>query len=200
MGFFDRKKASPAATAAAEMRISFEGETPAITAQFKSTYEGAVHGLEVLAASKSNRRELVGLLFVVAFSAMALPTLFSYTIWSGIVALLVIGYLIFTQLAGPGIARKDLAKKMAESAKESTLNIFPAGCQIIEEDQVHNIAFRVVEIYESPSSYVFVIGGSQMIVFDKTIFGDNNPLVREIFVVNTGSRYSRVDEKGKAIK
>ena len=40
-----------------------------------------------------------------------------------------------------------------------------------------------------------------MMVFNKEIFGENNPLVREIFIANMGQgrRYFLVDENGKII-
>ena len=202
MGLFGLKKKTQKPNPADELKISFKGEEPAITAQFKPTYEDVLHALEVVDANGDKRRIYIGVALVLGVGCLALPALFRYAVWVGIVGSLVLAYLVFTQMGGPIVTRKATAKKSAEDAIESTLNIFPAGYQIIEKDKKFNVAFRVVSCYESKKAYIMLVGGMRLMVFNKEIFGEKNPLVKEIFIMNLGlgKRYFIVDDKGRIIR
>lgn len=202
MALFGRRKKAGRPNPADELKISFKEEQPIVTAQFKPTYDDVLHALEVIDANGDKKRAYIGAALVLVAGCLALPALFRYAVWVGIVGILVIAYLIFTQVGGPVFTRRATAKKTADNAIECSLSIFPAGYQIIEKDKKYNIAFRAVSCYESSRAYIILVGGVRLMVFNKEIFGDKNPLVKEIFTINLGpgKRYFTVDGKGRIYK
>lgn len=184
------------------VKISFEGETPAFTADYKVTYEDTLHGLEVVAANEDKKRIWGGLAILIVCSILAVPKLYQFNKVFCLIFLFFAAYLVLGQIFGPPINRRRTAKDIAEQKKECRLHLYPGGYQVIEKRQRYNVPFRVVTCYESQKAYIFVLGVDHMMVFNKEIFGDKNPLVREIFIANMGQgrRYFEVDENGKIVE
>jgi len=97
--------------------------------------------------------------------------------------------------------RSQHADGRRDKKQQCRFHLFPGGYQLIENRTKYNVPFRVVTCYESEKAYIFVLINNNMMVFNKEIFGENNPLVREIFIANMGQgrRYFLVDENGKVI-
>lgn len=200
MSLFGRKRKQKT-NDAEEYKISFEGETPAFTADFQVTYDDTLHGLEVLAANEDKKRIYGGLAILVVCSALAVPRLYEFNKVFCFIFIFFALYLVAGQIFGPPITRRRTAKDIADKKKVCRLHLYPGGYQVIEDRKLYNVPFRVVTCYESGRAYIFKMGPDHMMVFNKEIFGDKNPLVREIFIANMGQgrRFFTVDENGKII-
>jgi|GEM_PF-6990423 len=201
MGFFGRKKEQQN-TAADELKISFEGQTPAVSADFGVDYNDILRGLEVIDANEDKTRIWGGLAVLTVCAVIAIPRIFGFSKIFGVIFVLLLLYIIGAQVLGPAINRKNTAQKTVKENKAGTVHLFPGGYQVVIHGVPYNVPFRVVTCYETDTCYVFVLGKVQMMVFNKSIFGEKNPLVKEILVANMGlgRRYFKVDEKGKVIK
>lgn len=183
-----------------QIKVSFEGETPAISAEFEISYEDAMHGLKVIDANQDKKRIYGGLAILIVCGAFALPNVFAKGTALGVLFILGALALIIGTLAGPVFARRKTAAEMAALGK-GTLNLFPGGYQVIQQRNEYNVPFRVVECYESDIAYIFVMGSAHMMVFNKKYFGEKNVLVREVLIANMGAgrRFFAVDQKGKVV-
>ena len=183
-----------------QIKVSFEGETPAVSTEFEISYEDAMHGLKVIAANQNKKRIYGGTAILLVCGGFAMPDLFAknpLVAWLYIIGAIV---LVAGALLGPVFARRKTAEEMSKLGK-GTLNLFPGGYQVIQQRVEFNVPFRVVECYESEIAYIFVMGRDHMMVFNKQHFGDLNVLVREVLIANMGAgrRYFKVDQKGKVI-
>ncbi len=200
MGLFSRRNKQKTSHLD-EIKISFEGETPAFTADYKVTYDDILHGMEVVAANEDKKRVYGGLAILIVCSILAVPRLYDFNKVFCFIFIFFALYLVVGQIFGPPISRRRTAKDVADQQKECRLHLYPGGYQVIEKRTLYNVPFRVVTCYESEKAYIFKLINNNMMVFNKEIFGENNPLVREIFIANMGQgrRYFLVDENGKII-
>ena len=200
MGLFSRRNKQKTSHLD-EIKISFEGETPAFTADYKVTYDDILHGMEVVAANEDKKRIYGGLAILIVCSILAVPRLYDFNKVFCFIFIFFALYLVAGQIFGPPISRRRTAKDVAAQQKECRLHLYPGGYQVIEKRTLYNVPFRVVTCYESERAYIFMLIINNMMVFNKEIFGENNPLVREIFIANMGQgrRYFLVDENGKII-
>ena len=184
-----------------QIKVSFEGETPAISAEFEVSYEDAMHGLKVISANQDKKRIYGGTAILLVCGAFALPNVYAKS--PMLAVLYVIGAIVLVAgaLLGPKLAQRKTADEMSKMGK-GTLNLFPGGYQVVQQRVEYNVPFRVVDCYESERAYIFVMGRDHMMVFNKKYFGDLNVLVREVLIANMGAgrRYFKVDQKGKVIE
>lgn len=199
MGLFKRSY-SQKTNALDQIKVSFEGEKPAISAEFEVSYEDAMHGLKVIDANTDKKRIYGGLAIMVVCGAIALPNIFAKGTVFGVLFILGALALAAGTLLGPVMGRRKTAEEMAALGK-GVLNLFPGGYQVIQQRVEFNVPFRVVDCYESESCYIFVMGRDHMMVFNKKYFGEKNVLVREILIANMGAgrRFFTVDQNGKVI-
>jgi len=183
-----------------QIKVSYEGETPAISAEFEVSYEDAMHGLKVIDANTDKKRIYGGLAIMVVCGGIALPNIFAAGTVYGVLFILAAAALAIGTLAGPVLGRRKTAAEMASMGK-GTLNLFPGGYQVVQQRVEYNVPFRVVDCYESERAYIFVMGRDHMMVFNKKYFGEKNLLVREVLIANMGAgrRFFTVDQKGKVI-
>lgn len=183
-----------------QIKVSFEGETPAISAEFEVSYEDALHGLNVIAANQNKKRIYGGIAIMLVCGAIAMPNLIANSTLIAVLYIIGAIVLIAGALLGPVLSRRKTAGEMSKMGK-GTLNIFPGGYQVVQQRVEYNVPFRVVDCYESEQAYIFVMGRDHMMVFNKKYFGEMNVLVREVLIANMGAgrRYFKVDQKGKVI-
>ena len=197
MGLFSKKRQQQQAELA---QISFEGEQPVLTTTFKLEYEDILDGLKVAAVNNPNQsRARWGSAVFTVFVVMALPFMFQKSILVGAVALAMAAYLVFNALYGEKISMKAKAKESAAEAKEVELSIYKTGVKIHDGTRNYNISYRLIKMYETETAFLALLGKAMMLSFPKRCFGDDLPVIREIFVMNLGSgkRFLQVDEKGK---
>ena len=183
-----------------QIKVSFEGETPAISTEFEVSYEDALHGLKVIAANQDKKRIYGGTAILLVCGAFAMPNLFSNSPLLAVLYIIGAIVLVAGALLGPKMASRKTAAEMASMGK-GTLNLFPGGYQVVQQRVEYNVPFRVVDCYESERAYIFVMGRDHMMVFNKKYFGEKNLLVREVLIANMGAgrRFFTVDQKGKVI-
>ncbi len=184
MALFGRKKEKQLTKE--DFTISFEGEVAAITAQYTVSYEDVLMGLEIMAENQNKWRIWGGIAILIVCGVLATPMIFARSLVLGIVFLLFMAYIVFSQIFGPAMSRRHTAKKIAGEAKPGTLRLFAGGFQIEDESGKFDIPFRLILCHETKDSYVFMLGKAKMMVFNKSIFMDKNPLVKEILIANLG--------------
>ncbi len=194
MSFFRRNKTKTIQNE--DLTISFEGETPAIEAEFTVSYEDVLTGLEIMAENQNKWRTWGGIAILVICGALATPMIFARSVILGVVFLIFMAYIVFSQIFGPAMSRRQTAKKTAEASKAGTLRLFAGGFQIEDETGKFDIPFRLIVCHETKNNYVFMLGKMKMMVFNKSIFGDKNPLIKEILIANLGQgrRYIITDK------
>ena len=200
MGLFSRRNKQKTSHLD-EIKISFEGETPAFTADYKVTYDDILHGMEVVAANEDKKRIYGGTAILLVCGAIAMPNLISKDPVTAVLYVLGAIVLVAGALLGPKLAQRKTAAEMSKMGK-GTLNLFPGGYQVVQQRVEYNVPFRVVDCYESDRAYIFVMGNDHMMVFNKKYFGETNLLVREVLIANMGAgrRFFKVDQKGKVIE
>lgn len=201
MGMFSRRNKQKR-TELDDIKISFEGQTPAFSADFTVTYEDILHGLEVVAANEDKKRIYGGLIILIVCSILAVPRIYAFNKVFCFVFIFFALYLVVGQIFGPPINRRRTARATADKKQQCRFHLFPGGYQLIENRTKYNVPFRVVTCYESERAYIFVLGSAHLMVLNKELFGEQNPLVREIFIANMGQgrRFFTVDEEGKIIR
>ncbi len=199
MGLFNRNRSRPEKAPS----ISFEGETPVFTTRFTLGYEDVYEAMRVAAANRpGGRRAMWGSAFFGFFALLAMPFLFQRSFFTGAISLIAAVYLIVSALFGERLQRSAKAKQVAKTSKEVTLTVYATGLQLNDGNRDFNIPYRLLTMYESNAAFVVGLGPSQLLSFPKRHFGDDLPVVREIFILNLGKgrRFYEVDEKGKKIE
>lgn len=201
MGLFSRRNKQKTSQLD-DIKISFEGQTPAFSTDFTITYDDIMHGLEVVAANEDKKRIYGGLAILIVCSIMAVPRIYDFNKAFCFIFIFFALYLVAGQIFGPPINRRRTARATADKKQQCRFHLYPGGYQLIENRQMYNVPFRVVTCYESERAYVFVLGTAHLMVLNKELFGDQNPLVREIFIANMGQgrRFFVVDENGKIVR
>ena len=197
MGLFSRnKQAEPIA------QTSFEGMEPILKTSFKLEYDEILQGLKIASANNpSQNKSKWGIALFTLFIVASLPFLFTKDFGVAIIVLSMACYLAYHLIIGEKANLKHIAKQTAENSKEAKLEIYQTGIKVIQENSDYNIGYRIIKMYESKDAFYAMVGKSLMLSFPKKCFGDDLPVVREIFIANMGMgrRYFQVNEKGKAI-
>lgn len=177
-------------------QIEFEGQ-PLLTLDYQQNQKDILRGLAVIDTQRGKNK---GFLPTVIVTVIAFGMAFIYPgsdpwVWikGGIILLL----LLALQVIWPPFARRLTVKKYPKEKLEGRIQFFTAGLQIAQGEQVANIPFRYITVYEDDERFIMVIGAKSMMVLRKDTFDKMLPLAKKILTANLGQRFIEVDSKGK---
>lgn len=178
--------------------VSFEGMDPLVVVNYRQEYEDVLEALETMAAKEGNGKRILATIVFLGFGLLGIPIFFQRSLLFGIFAVIVVAYVVASQLWGPSLNRKKTAKVAAEAASDCQLQLYANGIQVRDNDNAYNVPYRIMNMVESENQFILVMGSSRFVVFPKRFFGDSYHLARELFTANLGlGRRYLVFSKGK---